>query len=112
MIFIHIIFSSTVILICLENAILMDLKSKWRNIKKKSKNILAENLNKPCGISQIGPKPGSYLDYPGSDIEKLKQNKILWDLYYKCLEENLKNINKNKIFQAKVMTTFKSSRLK
>lgn len=88
------------------------LKINWNNIKNKEKNILAESWNKSRGISQVGQKPSSYLDYPGLDNEKLKKNIKLWNLYYQCLEELLKNINKNNIFQAKVITTFKSSSLR
>lgn len=90
----------------------VDSRLNWNNIKKKSKNILAESWNISRGISQVGPKPSSYLDYPGLDTEKLRKNIKLWDLYYKCLEELLKNINKNNIFQARVITTFKSSSLR
>lgn len=101
-----------IITIFLKNIMSIDLKSKLYNIKKNTKHILLENWNKTLDNSQIGPKPGFYLDYPGLDMEKLNKNKILWDLYYKCLEELSKNINKNNIFQAKVITTFRSASLR
>lgn len=110
MIFFQIVFQIIVVLIFTGNVISMDLK--WKNIKKKANNILNENWNKTQCISQVGPKPSSYLDYPGFNKEKLKKNKILWDLYYACLEEQQRSVNKNKIFQAKVITTFRSLSLK
>lgn len=112
MIYLQVISSAILILIISENIISIDLKSKWKNLRKKTKNILEESWNKTRGISQVGPKPGSYLDYPGNDIIKINKNKQLWDLYYKCSEELLKSINKNNIFQAKVITTFRSSSLR
>lgn len=95
-----------------ENVISIDFKSKWRNIRKNTKKILIERWNNTRGNSQIGPKPGSYLDYPGLDMEKLKKNKILWDMYYKCLEELSNNININNILRAKVITAFRSASLR
>lgn len=96
-----------------ENVVVsIDWKSNWNDIKNKTKNILAEGWNKSRGISQVGPKPSSYLDYPGLNGEKLKKNIKIWNLYYKCLEELLKNINKNNIFQAKEISAFKSSSLR
>lgn len=112
MINIQVISIAILVLIFSENIISINLKSKWRNLRKKTKHILEENWNKTRGISQVGPKPGSYLDYPGKDIEKINKNKQLWDLYYKCLEELIKSINENNIFQAKVITTFRSSSLR
>lgn len=112
MLLLHLIFSIIIILLFSKTVILIDLKFKFKNIQNKVKNILSESMNKTRGISQIGPKPSSYLDYPGLDIEKLNTNLKLWDLYYKCLEELPKNINKNNIFQAKVITTFRSSSLR
>jgi len=112
MIYLQAISTAIFILIFSDDIISIDLKSKWKNLRKKTKNILEENWNITHGITQVGPKPGSYLDYPGNDIIKINKNKQLWDLYYKCLEELLKSINKNKIFQAKVITTFRSSSLR
>lgn len=112
MLLLHFIFSTIIILIFSKTVILIDLKFNFKNIQNKVKNILIGSINKTRGISQVGPKPSSYLDYPGLDIEKLNTNLRLWDLYYKCLEELPKNINKNNIFQAKVMTTFRSSSLR
>lgn len=112
MLFLQTFFETLVIFMFLENIELIDLKSNWKNIQKKTKNIIVESRNKMQGISQIGPKPGSYLDYPGLDIERLNANMKLWDLYYKCLEELPKNINENNIFQARVITTFRSSSLR
>jgi len=112
MIYLQVISITLFVLLFSENILSIDLKSKWRNLRKKTKNILEENWNKTRGISQVGPKPGSYLDYPGNNIIKINKNKELWDLYYKCLEELLKSINKNNIFQAKVITTFRSSSLR
>lgn len=99
-----------IILIFSENMLSFDLK--FKNVKEKTKNILLENWKKTRGISQVGPKPNFYLDYPGLSIEKLNTNKKLWNLYYKCLEELQNNINKQNIFQAKVITTFRSSVIK
>jgi len=112
MINIQVISLAILLLIFSENITSIDIKSKWRNLRKKTKNILEENWKKTRGISQVGPKPGSYFDYPGKDIEKINKNKQLWGLYYKCLEEVLKSINKNNIFPAKVITTFRSSSLR
>jgi len=106
MMILQIIISTTVILVFSENIKLVNLKLK--DIRKITKNVLLESYNKSRGITQIGPKPGSYFDYPGLNIEKLNTNIRLWNLYTKCLEEIQKNMNKNKIFQAKVITTFKS----
>jgi hypothetical protein len=107
------IFLIIAIILFSENGVLsFNLKLNWNNIKNKATNILAESWNKSRGISQIGPKPSLYLDYPGLDSEKLKKNINLWNLYYQCLEEFLKNVNKNNIFQAKVITAFKSSSLR
>lgn len=112
MIFLQAFSSTLVILIFLKNVILIDLKSNLKIIQKKAKNILFENQSKIRGISQVGPKPGSYLDYPGLDIERLNANMKLWDLYYKCLEELPKSLNEKNIFQARVITTFRSSSLR
>lgn len=107
-----IIFILVVTAIFSKKGISIDFKSKWHNIRKNTKNILIESWNKTRAYSQIGPKPGSYLDYPGLDMEKLNKNKILWDMYYKCLEELSNNININNIFQAKVITAFRSASLR
>lgn len=112
MIIFQVIFHTIILLIFLKNITTINLKLKWKNIEKKAKNILLEGWNKSRGISQVGPKPSHYLDYPGLDIEKLNTNKRLWDLYYKCLEELQKSINKNNIFQAQVITAYRSSSLK
>jgi len=112
MIYLHTISTVILVLVFSKNIISIDLKSKWSNLREKTKNILEENWNKTRGISQIGPKPSSYLDYPGNDVEKINKNKQLWDLYYKCSEELFKSINENNIFQAKVITTFRSSSLR
>lgn len=112
MIFVHIVVSALIILILLGNISTFDLKSKWKTIQKETKSILIESWNKTRGISQVGPKPGFYLDYPGSDVEKLNTNRRLWELYYKCLEEFVKNVNKNNIHQAKVMTVFRSESIR
>lgn len=111
MIFLQIISATIIIFIILENIISFDLKLQLKNIKNKTKNILFERLNKTLDISQVGPKPSSYFDYPGLDIKKLHKNIKLWDLYYKCIEELQNNINNN-IFQAKVITTLKSASLR
>lgn len=110
MMFIQLVVYTIVIMIFSKNVILTN--SKWKNIKKKTKNILLESLNKIHDISQVGPKPGAYNDYPGLNSEKLSKIKKLWGLYYKCLEELEKNTNKYNIFQAKVMTPFRSSSLR
>lgn len=112
MIFLQILYATIIIITYSKNVILFDLKLQLKNIKQNTKNILFQSLNKTRGISQVGPKPGSYFDYPGLDIEKRNKNIKLWNLYYRCIEELLKNINKNNILQAKVITTFKSSFLK
>lgn len=112
MILLHIIFHTIVLLIFFKNVTTIDLKLKWKNIEKKAKHILLESWNNSCGISQVGPKPSHYLNYPGMDTEKLNTNMKLWNLYYKCLEEIQKSINKNNIFQAKVITAYRSSSLK
>lgn len=106
------IFSTITVLIFMKAVILIDLKLTFKNIQNKVKYILVESMNKTRGISQVGPKPSSYLDYPGLNIEKLNTNLRLWELYYKCLEELPKCINKNHIFQAKVITTFRSSSIR
>lgn len=105
-------FLTVIFLIFSDNVITINLKLKWKNIQKKAKNILLESWNKSRGISQVGPKPSYHLDYPGLDAEKLNINIRLWDLYYKCLEELQKSINKNNIFQAKIITAYRSSSLK
>lgn len=110
MIFLHISFSIIITIIFSINVITIDLKLK--NIQRKAKNIIVETMNKTRGISQVGPKPSMYLDYPGLDNEKLNTNIRLWNLYYKCLEELSKNINKNNVFQAKVIASFRSSSLR
>lgn len=112
MIFLQIISQTIIVLIFLENIASFDLKLQLKKIKNKTKNILFESLNKTLDISQVGPKPGSYLDYPGFDIKKLHKNIKLWNLYYKCIEELQNNINNNNIFQAKVIATFKSTSLR
>lgn len=96
-----------IILIVLNSVISIDLKLK--SIRQKTKNILHESFNKTRGMSQVGPKPGSYLDYPGLSIDKLQTITRLWDLYYKCLEEFQKTVHTNNIFQAKIITAFRSS---
>lgn len=112
MILLHLICHTIILLIFFKNVTTINLKLKWKNIEKKAKNILLESWNKSRGISQVGPKPSHYLDYPGLDNEKVNTNMRLWDLYYKCLEEHQKSINKNNIFQAKVITAYRSSSLK
>lgn len=82
--------------------------SQWNNIKKETKNILENNWKQARGTTQIGPKPGSFLDYPGIDQAKIRQNIELWDLYYKCLKEQNLKINIKHIFPAKVIKTLKS----
>lgn len=110
MIFLQVYFSTIITLLFSINVISIDLKLK--NLQEIAKNIIADTMNKTRGISQVGPKPGAYLDYPGLDNEKLNTNMRLWSLYYKCLEELLTNINKNNVFQAKVITSFRSSSLR
>jgi len=110
MIFLHITLSIIFTLIFLIKVI--SINTKLKNIQEKAKNIIAETLNKTRGISQVGPKPSAYLDYPGLDNEKLNTNIKLWNLYYKCLEEFSKNMNKNNVFRAKYITSFRSSSLR
>lgn len=112
MIFVRIIVSALIVLIFLGNALTFDLKSKWKTVQNQAKSILIESWNKTRGISQVGPKPGFYLDYPGLDVEKLNTNRRLWELYHKCLEELVKNVNKNNIFRAKVITVFRSESIR
>lgn len=107
MIYLHITLILIVVILLLPGSVIsIDLKLK--NIKEKAKNILHESLNKTRGMSQVGPKPGSYLDYPGSSIEKLRTIKRLWNLYYKCMEDLQQSIHTN-TFQAKIITAFRSS---
>ncbi|XP_050524903.1 uncharacterized protein LOC126896293 isoform X2 [Daktulosphaira vitifoliae] len=101
-----------IILGCLINKTFSITKSRWNDIKKETKNILEKNWKQPRGITQVGPKPGSYLDYPGFDQAKLEQNRILWDLYYKCLNDQSFHTNSKHVFAAKVIKTFKSFSLK
>lgn len=110
MICLHIIFILIVVILLLPDRVIsIDLKLK--NIKEKTKNLLHESLNKTRGMSQVGPKPGSYLDYPGLSIDKLRTIKRLWDLYYKCMENLQQSIHTN-TFQAKIITAFRSSSIR
>lgn len=62
------------------------LKGKIRNLYRKTLNLKNESVS-------VGPRPFSYLDFPGNDLKKLKLIEEVWNDYYDCLK------TKNNAFQ-------------
>lgn len=61
----------------------LELKSTLSDLKKKIKNNF--QIKHKVEPSPVGPRPGSYLDFPGRNVTKLDLIRDEWSGYYDCL---------------------------
>lgn len=60
-----------------------DLKSTLLDLKNKLKSN--SQMKPKVELSPVGPRPGSFLDFPGRNSTRLAMIKDEWNAYYACL---------------------------
>lgn len=60
-----------------------ELKTKLANLKNKLKSNF--QIKPKVELSPVGPRPGSFLDFPGQNLTQLAMIKDEWNAYYACL---------------------------
>ncbi|KAI5711820.1 hypothetical protein M8J75_003364 [Diaphorina citri] len=83
-----------------DDDVLTNLKSNLKSTLADLKNKLKSNFQiKPkVELSPVGPRPGSYLDFPGRNRTRVNLIRDEWNEYYACLKLQEQVLGKDKIF--------------
>ncbi|KAL1464346.1 hypothetical protein WDU94_004000 [Cyamophila willieti] len=73
-----------------------DLKSTLTDLKQKLKNNV--RIKPKVELSPVGPRPGSYLDFPRKNLTRLAIIQDEWNEYYACLKLQERVLGLDKIF--------------